>query len=863
MGFPTTAGSLAAWTDQNANIPGTGTPVNATSVNAIITEINAITNTLGASALALSNLAENPATTTALIWGYQAGRVVEDNVVRTIVAGTVNLVDNATNYIEFNTSNDTMYCQQGGAFTSGRKPIAKVITSGGSITQTVALRDQRTWLNVFPGTPLYAAGNYTVTGAWIFSKNSAVSLPTASMTGTWYAGGSATTTKPHFLIETTGTTSTGWATTGTGFGINAASGFVGNLLDAQLNGVSKFKVDYTGLVTTAVAIPTASGGTGLSGATPFTANGIFYASSTSAMANSGPTWNGTTLGVRAPNAGGDIEVLNLSIGSGGVIGSQIIRLGALVADYGATIRSTYDYTGHTGNTLVFATRTTAGVLTDALTLGYNQSATFASTVGVTTSLTTPIIYGGSAAGSTLSLASTSNGAASADAVYIKGGNNGATTWASFVGGLTTLTSTTQQLKLVHTAATWYTDFTVSGAGVLTIAPNGGATSVTGGLAVGAGAPFVGAIGVDNVLTVKSASYYASMELASGYADTASAQAVAYLNFVASGNTKATSPTRKNVAAIAAYTDTGGTANARGGQLRFYTQADDAVGGTERMSIASTGLVTIASGLTVTAGGATITAGNVYLGDTANDNMTLGLTINQGAADNEIVAFKSSDVVHAFTDLAEADTYMDAVKYGTEAGGVQLRGFTEATVGIGLGGAGVTDITARNTSALAYVMLTAYKLSTNTVGDAGADANLVAIQNNGTTRFIFDAEGSAHADVEWIAFDSYDDMGLLNALNDELVQRKNPSLVNKEWSSFMKENRDALQGEKIVNFYDDGPRAMLNTTRLSMLHTGAIRQVGKKLVEIDKRDEVQALNIEALISRIGELEREVKLLREKN
>lgn len=34
---------------------------------------------------------------------------------------------------------------------------------------------------------------------------------------------------------------------------------------------------------------------------------------------------------------------------------------------------------------------------------------------------------------------------------------------------------------------------------------------------------------------------------------------------------------------------------------------------------------------------------------------------------------------------------------------------------------------------------------------GADGNLVVIRNNSTARFIFDAEGSGHADVEWVAF----------------------------------------------------------------------------------------------------------------
>ncbi len=48
------------------------------------------------------------------------------------------------------------------------------------------------------------------------------------------------------LVEPTGTTSTNWSTSGTGFGVNAASGFTGNLIDAKVAGSSKFTVDASG-----------------------------------------------------------------------------------------------------------------------------------------------------------------------------------------------------------------------------------------------------------------------------------------------------------------------------------------------------------------------------------------------------------------------------------------------------------------------------------------------------------------------------------------------------------------------------------------------------------------------------------------
>jgi hypothetical protein len=70
-----------------------------------------------------------------------------------------------------------------------------------------------------------------------------------SITGGWFSGGSATTTKPQLLIEPTGTTSTAWSTSGTGLGVNSASGFTGNLIDLQVNGSSKFQVSSGGSLT--------------------------------------------------------------------------------------------------------------------------------------------------------------------------------------------------------------------------------------------------------------------------------------------------------------------------------------------------------------------------------------------------------------------------------------------------------------------------------------------------------------------------------------------------------------------------------------------------------------------------------------
>jgi hypothetical protein len=80
-------------------------------------------------------------------------------------------------------------------------------------------------------------------------SNSVASAPLATLSGVWFTGGTATTTKPHLLVEPAGTTSTGWSTTGTGIGVNATAAFTGRLIDLQLNGSTRFSVSSAGLAT--------------------------------------------------------------------------------------------------------------------------------------------------------------------------------------------------------------------------------------------------------------------------------------------------------------------------------------------------------------------------------------------------------------------------------------------------------------------------------------------------------------------------------------------------------------------------------------------------------------------------------------
>lgn len=227
---------------------------------------------------------------------------------------------------------------------------------------------------------------------------------------------------------------------------------------------------------------------------------------------------------------------------------------------------------------------------------------------------------------------------------------------------------------------------------------------------------------------------------------------------------------------------------------------------------------------------------LFINDTANTFMTKGITVQQDGADNEIQAWKSSDIAHGITSSTENDTFLALSKSHATNGGGVLQGFSSATKAVVIHGTGTTDNTAKTTAALGYITLKANKKSGTTEDAVGTDANMVVIESAGVTQFIFDAEGSGHANVEWIAFDKHDDLKLLTAMEHEFAMRQGTvSQLKANFGEWLSDYKHILQQEKIVNFYDTtSKRAMVNFTRLAMLHTGAIREVGRSIEVVNKK-----------------------------
>jgi len=105
----------------------------------------------------------------------------------------------------------------------------------------------------------------------------------------------------------------------------------------------------------------------------------------------------------------------------------------------------------------------------------------------------------------------------------------------------------------------------------------------------------------------------------------------------------------------------------------------------------------------------------------------GLTISQGATDTFAVQFKSSDVAHGATDLAETDTYATFAKVAGVSGGLVISAFRENNNAINIMGyaAGNMDTT-KSTAGVGQVNIYAAQTSGTGIANAVADGNLFAV-----------------------------------------------------------------------------------------------------------------------------------------
>lgn len=231
-----------------------------------------------------------------------------------------------------------------------------------------------------------------------------------------------------------------------------------------------------------------------------------------------------------------------------------------------------------------------------------------------------------------------------------------------------------------------------------------------------------------------------------------------------------------------------------------------------------------------------TAGVLYIGDSADAGVTVGIVVNQGGADNVIQSFKSSDVAQPFTSIYETDTFGVMRKQNGATGGLSVQGLnaggTGATaVGVNIAGYVTTNDTTHSAAGYGGVHILVHKTdASDGVTTNSANSNLLTIADSTATRIIFDAEGDAFQDAAtgWTTYDDYDDVALLDKLDKTL-----DAGLREQWFDFLESNKSALSASKIVVFNEDGHH-FVNRSKLQCLLVGAMRQLGARVEELERK-----------------------------
>lgn len=126
-----------------------------------------------------------------------------------------------------NTITTGWYFCQAGTFVAFGTGTGTITSVNGTANQIIVTGTTTPTLSVSPA--LIFPG--TISSAQV----GAASAPAATFSGAPFTGGSGTTTFPLVYLNS-GAAPSSWATSGTIFGINAPSGFAGNLVDYHLNG---------------------------------------------------------------------------------------------------------------------------------------------------------------------------------------------------------------------------------------------------------------------------------------------------------------------------------------------------------------------------------------------------------------------------------------------------------------------------------------------------------------------------------------------------------------------------------------------------------------------------------------------------
>jgi hypothetical protein len=229
------------------------------------------------------------------------------------------------------------------------------------------------------------------------------------------------------------------------------------------------------------------------------------------------------------------------------------------------------------------------------------------------------------------------------------------------------------------------------------------------------------------------------------------------------------------------------------------------------------------------------AATLFLNETANGDMTTGVTIQKGAETDHAITLKSN-VTNGFSSLVEVDTFAFIQEFSSD-GGVLIAGYASGANGMEVRGSAAAAIpNTDTTSSRAIITLTSREDDGSNGQQAVASGNLVCIRNMSTTRFIFKEDGELHIGNTTLATlsDSWDDAGLVRAFSTNTGDPD--TLIRSEWDNFVQYHHDDLVRAGIIGYVSpeeqaEGVTGLWNVSQHLRLLNGASWQIVEDVMSI--------------------------------
>lgn len=295
-----------------------------------------------------------------------------------------------------------------------------------------------------------------------------------------------------------------------------------------------------------------------------------------------------------------------------------------------------------------------------------------------------------------------------------------------------------------------------------------------------------------------------------------------------------------------YYDSSGWQSGDSGSNYIITKNGDELAIKVDSSIAAGSTVTWGSLLTMR------TDKQVIIGDnSANTNMNIGLHIDQGAQDGDILSFASSDIAHGCTTLADTDVYLRIKKGNATAGGGRVDGFNDTGAqGLNLYGNTVGSNTTTGTSAAGSITLYGQLISGTGVTTHGSTSNIFVVRNSGNAQLILKGNGQLYTQAGGGGpYDTEDDIALLKALNWYTHVDYHKNMLDSVYTDIVP--RRYLEDLEIAIFEDNGGVWLNVQNNLKLLMGAGIQQRS-----------VMKKHYQLLMDRIDSLEKQNKQLMER-